>query len=285
MAKSKTTFAGNPNSQYNSDLIAKEVHDFHGQSIRVSDTRSVISSYYTHFRAEYNLDNQPIQVSYFRGSESHKTTLGCVSDAAGSLQNTYVMLYSAPDNKPFHIWFNVDDLGSDPAPEGSTPIEIQINSNDQASVIAMAISLTLNTLFKDDFTATRMNSVIDIKTTGLGLVTSSSNFGTGFTINNASGAQELVGFIEIDYDNSNPVYKGQTLKNYRFNLFTGQFEHREEATVPPNEVLWDEIATTFPSDISELYSYKYNAQVVQDVLVTYADSTKKLIVSVQKTRY
>jgi hypothetical protein len=277
--------ANNKNSQYDPGLIVKEVHDFHGQSIRVSDTRSVISSYYTHFRAEYNLDNQPIEVSYFRGSESHKTTLGCVSDAAGSLQNTYIMLYSAPDNKPFHIWFNVDNLGVDPVSENSTPIEIQINSNDPASVIAIAISLTLNTLFKDDFTATRMNSVIDIKTTGLGLVTSSSNFGTGFTINNVSGAQELVGFIEIDYDNSNPVYKGQTLKNYRFNLFTGQFEHREEATVPPNEVLWDEIATTFPAINQELYTYKKDEAVVQETLVTYVDGNRKQIVTVQKTRY
>jgi hypothetical protein len=277
--------ANNKNSQYDPGLIVKEVHDFHGQSIRTTDTRSVISSYYTHFRAEYNLDNQPIEVSYFRGSESHKTTLGCVSDVVGSLQNTYIKLFSAPDNKPFHIWFNVDNLGVDPAPQNSAPIEIQINANDPSSVIAMAVSLTLNTLFKDDFTASRTNSVVDIRTAGLGLVTSSSNFGTGFTITNTSGAQELVGFIEIDYDNSNPVYKGQTLKNYRFNLFTGQFEHREEATVPPNEVLWDEIATTFPSNISELYTYKYNAQVVQDVLVTYADPTKKLIVSVQKTRY
>jgi hypothetical protein len=277
--------ANNKNSQYDPGLIVKEVHDFHGQSIRTTDTRSVISSYYTHFRAEYNLDNQPIEVSYFRGSESHKTTLGCVSDVVGSLQNTYIKLFSAPDNKPFHIWFNVDNLGVDPAPQNSAPIEIQINANDPSSVIAMAVSLTLNTLFKDDFTASRTNSVVDIRTAGLGLVTSSSNFGTGFTITNTSGAQELVGFIEIDYDNSNPVYKGQTLKNYRFNLFTGQFEHREEATVPPNEVLWDEIATTFPSNISELYIYKYNAQVVQDVLVTYADPTKKIIVSVQKTRY
>ncbi len=277
--------ANNKNSQFDPGLIVKEVHDFHGQSIRTTDTRSVISSYYTHFRADYNLDNQPIEVSYFRGSESHKTTLGCVSDVVSSLQNTYIKLFSAPDNKPFHIWFNVDNFGVDPAPQNSTPIEIQINANDPSSVIAMAVSLTLNTLFKDDFTASRTNSVVDIRTAGLGLVTSSSNFGTGFTITNTSGAQELVGFIQIDYDNSNPVYKGQTLKNYRFNLFTGQFEHREEATVPPNEVLWDEIATTFPSDISELYSYKYDTQVVQDILVTYADSTKKLIVSVQKTRY
>jgi hypothetical protein len=275
----------NKNSQFDPGLIVKDVHDFHGQSIRVSDTRSVISSYYTHFRAEYNEENQPIEVSYFRGSEPHKTTLGCVSDLSGSLQNTYIKLYSAPDNKPFHIWFNVDSLGTDPAPENSTPIEIQINSNDPSSVIAMAVALTLNTLFKDDFTASRMNSVVDIKTTGLGLVTSSSNFGTDFTITNSNGAQELVGFIEIGYENLHPIYKGQTLKNYRFNLFTGQFEHKEEATIPLNEVLWDEIATTFPSDVSELYSYKYDSQAVQDVLVTYADPTKKIIVSVQKTRY
>lgn len=277
--------SNNKNSQYDPGLIVKEVHDLHGRAIRTYDTRSVVSGYYTHFRAEYNSESQPIEVFYFRGSESHKTTLGCVSDVSGSLQNTYINIFSAPDNKQFHIWFNVDGLGVDPAPENSTPIEIQINANDPASVIAMAISLTINTLFKDDFSASRVNSAVDVKTAGLGLVTSSSNFGTGFAITNTTGAQELVGFIQIDYENSHPVYKGQTLKNYRFNLFTGEFEHKEEATVPLNEVLWDEIATTFPSDVSELYSYKYDSQSVQDVLVTYADPTKKLIVSVQKTRY
>lgn len=277
--------SNNKNSQYDPGLIVKEVHDLHGRAIRTYDTRSVISGYYTHFRAEYNPESQPIEVSYFRGSESHKTTLGCVSDVSGSLQNTYINIFSAPDNKQFHIWFNVDGLGTDPAPENSTPIEIQINANDPSSVIAMAISLTINTLYKDDFSASRVNSAVDVKTAGLGLVTSSSNFGTGFAITNTTGAQELVGFIQIDYENSHPVYKGQTLKNYRFNLFTGEFEHKEEATVPLNEVLWDEIATTFPSDVSELYSYKYDSQSVQDVLVTYADPTKKLIVSVQKTRY
>lgn len=277
--------ADNKNSQYDPGLIVKEVHDFHGKSIRVSDTRSVVSNYYTHFRAEYNQDNQPTEVSYFRGSEPHKTTLGCVADLNGSLQNTYIQIYSAPDNKPFHIWFNVDALGVDPAPTGSTPIEIQINSNDPASVIAMAVSLTLNTLYKADFAVSRANAVVDIRTVGLGVVTSSSNFGTNFTITNTSGQQELISFIQIGYEGADPVYKGQVLKNYRFNLFSGEFEHREEPTVPLNEILWDEISTTFPSDNSELYSYKYDSSPVQDVLVTYADATKKLIVSVQKTRY
>jgi hypothetical protein len=277
--------ANNKNSQYDVGLVVKEVHDFHGQSIRVSDTRSVVSNYYTHFRAEYNQENQPIEVSYFRGSEPHKTTLGCVADLNGSLQETYIQIYSAPDNKPFHVWFNVDNLGVDPAPVGSTPIEIQINSNDPASVIAMAVSLTLNTLYKADFSVSRANSVVDIRTVGLGIVTSSSNFGTDFAITNMNGQQELVSFIQIGYDGVDPVYKGQVLKNYRFNLFSGEFEHREEAAVPLNEILWDEISTTFPSDNSELYAYKYNSNPVQDVLVTYADATKKLIVSVQKTRY
>ena len=98
------------------------------------------------------------------------------------------------------------------------------------------------------------------------------------------GVQELNSSIEIAYSGVDPIYKGQVLKGYRFNVFTGQFEHKEEV-LSPNEIVWDEIITTFPSGTSELYTYKLDTNSVQDVLVTYADSTKKVIVSVQKTRY
>lgn len=51
-----------------------------------------------------------------------------------------------------------------------------------------------------------------------------------------------------------------------------------------NTLAWDEIATTFPSDTTELFTYKNNTVPVQTVLVTYQDNTKKVIVSLQKTR-
>jgi len=275
----------NKNSQYDPGLIVKEVHDFYGKSLRVSDSRSVVDKFYTHFRVSYTDANLPSEVSYFRGTQAHKTTIGCVSDDNASLQNSYIKLYSAPDNKPFYLWFNVDELGTDPNITDSTGIEIPIQSNDDASVIAVAMSLVINTLHRSDFIASRTNSVIEIASVGLGTVTNSSDFGTDFVISNSVGKQELISHIQISYENQHPIYKGQVLKNYIFNVFSGQFELKEDLTNVVPEVVWDEISTTFPMENQELYSYKNNSVLVQHMLVTYADSTKKSIVAIQKTRY
>lgn len=272
-------------SFYDTGQIFKEVHDLHGKTLRVSDSRSVVGQFYTHFRVQYTVDNLPSEVSYFRGTQAHRTSIGCVSDINGSLQNKYIRIFSAPDNKAFHLWFNVDGLGTAPVIANSTAVEIPINSNDDALVIAMAITLVLNTMHKNDFYVTRANSVVEIATTGLGIVTNSSENQTGFAIVNTVGKQELISFIEIKYEGSNPVYKGQVLKNYIFNVFSGQFELKEDLSSSAVEVSWDEIATTFPADNKDLYTYKNNSVVVQETLVTYVDATKKQIVSVQKTRF
>ena len=272
-------------SFYDTGQIFKEVHDLHGKTLRVSDSMSVVGQFYSHFRVEYNNDNLPSQVSYFRGTQSHRTSVGCVSDNNRSLQNKYIRIYSAPDNKAFHLWFNVDDLGLPPVIEGSTPIEVPINSNDDSFVIAMAITLVLNTLHKNDFYVTRTSSAVEIQTTGLGVVSNTTDSSTGFAIVNNIGKQELISFIEIGYEGQNPVYKGQVLKNYIFNVFSGQFELKEDNTSALVQVIWDEISTTFPETNKDLYTYKNNNITVQQTLVTYVDSTKKQIVSVQKTRF
>jgi hypothetical protein len=272
-------------SFYDTGQIFKEVHDFHGKNLRVSDSNSVVNASYSHFRVEYTQENLPSKVSYFRGTEAHRTTLGIISDQDGSLQSAYITLFSAPDNKKFHLWFNVDELGIVPVIEDSTPIEVPINSNDDASIIAVAVSVILNAFYKTDFAVSRNNSVVEIKTVGLGLISNSEDFGTGFVISNTQGAQELISSIDITYEGENPVYKGQVLKGYRFNVFTGKFEHKEETSVSPNDVAWDQIVTLLVSDVSELYQYKFKNELVQDVLVTYEDESKRSIVSIQKTRY
>jgi len=271
-------------SFYDTGQIFKEVHDFHGKTLRVSDSRSVVSQFYTHFRVEYTGNNLPSKVSYFRGTQAHKTTIGCVSDLDGSLQNKYIKIFSAPDNKPFHLWFNVDDSGSAPVVAGSTAIEIPINRNDDALVIAMAIALVLNTLHKTDFVVTRNNAVVEISASEFGIITNSQDFGTGFALVNTPGKQELINSISISYDGQDPIYKGQVLKNYIFNVFSGQFELKEDLSSTNVEVSWDEIATTFPAENKELYTYKKDSVPVQETLVTYSDSTRKQIVSIQKTR-
>lgn len=271
-------------SFYDTGQIFKEVHDLHGKTLRVSDSRSVVGQFYTHFRVSYTNDNLPSEVSYFRGTQSHRTEIGCISDVDGSLQNKYIKIFSAPDNKAFHLWFNVDGLGTAPVIENSTPVEIPINSNDDSFVIAMAIYLILNTSYKNEFYVTRANSVVEIATVGLGVVTSSSDFQTGFAISNVLGKQETISNIKIGYEGQHPVYKGQVLKNYIFNVFSGQFELKEDLSSTAIEVSWDELSTTFPAENQELYTYKNNSVPVQETLVTYVDATKKQIVSVQKTR-
>jgi hypothetical protein len=276
--------SNNSNSFYDSGQIFKEVHDLHGKTLRVQDSRSVVDKFYTHFRVEYTADNLPSKVSYFRGTQSHRTNIGCISDVNGSLQNTYIKLFAGPDNKAFHLWFNVSAEGVAPIVIDSTPIEIPINLNDDATVISMAITLVINTLFKDFLYASRLNSAVEIASVGMGLVSNSQDFGTSFVISNNIGRQELISHIDIKYDGVHPIYKGQVLKNYIFNVFTGQFELKEDLTATVAEVSWDEISTTFPEENKELYTYKNNSIAVQEVLVTYVDNTKKQIVSIQKTR-
>jgi hypothetical protein len=224
VAKSKTTFAGNPNSQYDPGLIAKEVHDFFGQANRVLDARSV-TRFYSHFRATYNGDSLPDEVTYYHGTLAHRTQVGVLPDIGGSLNNKYLFIHSSPDAKKYHLWFNVDGLGTDPAPAGSIPIEVGVMSNDPAVVVATAITLTLNNLFGEVFYAVRTQTVVEIATVGLGVTTNSADFNTLFSITNTPGTQDIVTNLVIPYDGQDPIYNGQVLKSYRFNIFEGKFEN------------------------------------------------------------
>lgn len=271
----------NKNSQYDPSLIVKDVHDFHGQSIRVSNSKSIADKYYTHFRITYNEDSLPTQVIYYRGTKSHKTSVICVADISNSLQSDYITINSAPDNKKFHIWFNVGGLGVDPAPADSTGIEVPVSTNETAPIIAFAMKLIINSLFGQYFSASVQGSVVDIITKDFGVVDNSQSFATGFTISNSTGEQETVNKITIDYRGADPYYNGQLLKDYRFNVFTGEFEHNE----PALDVVWDSMVTTFPSLTSELYTYSFNSTTVQTVLVEYTTTQKNVISSIQKTRF
>lgn len=52
-----------------------------------------------------------------------------------------------------------------------------------------------------------------------------------------------------------------------------------------DHVNWDKLETTFPATNTELYTYKLNDSIVRTVLVIYEDSSKKTILSIQKTSY
>ena len=222
----------NKNSQYDAALIVKEVHDFYGQFIRTGDAKSLVPNYFSHFSVQYNVNNLPSIVEYYRGITSHITSVGCLADVSGSLNNKYLILRKVPDNTLFHLWFNVNGAGMDPSPINSTGIEISLNTNDSAQIVATAINITINTLFKQYFTCSKQSEVVQIKSVKLGQVFNSVDFNTGFLISNVTGTQELIEKVDVSYDSNNdPVYQGQTLKGMFYDLFSAKFVPLSSAAV------------------------------------------------------
>jgi hypothetical protein len=210
-------------SQFDPGQVLKDVHDFEGGFLRTSDVRSVVPSYYSHFSATYNSSNQPTNVIYYRGTKQQYTTVITEDDVSSSLNNKYFYIFSNPDNRKYHIWFNVNNAGTDPSPSNSTPIEINIAENDSNFTVAIAIRLVINSLFKDVFYASNQGAVVELKTIKEGVVNPSMDVNTGFDLVSTPGEQVIVSSIVIDYVGNSPVYNGQELKGYSYDIYSGKF--------------------------------------------------------------
>jgi hypothetical protein len=220
----------NKNSQYDSGLIVKEVHDFYGQYIRVRDTNSLNSQHFTHFSATYDVNNNPTQVIYYRGVTSHVTNIGCVADSASSLNNKYFSIRACPSNQKYHVWFNVGGAGVAPVVADSIGIEISLSVNDPAVVVATAIRLTINLLYSKIFTVTQLNATLEIRTVGFGVCSNTVDINTGFAITNTAGTQVVTDTVNLTYSGNDPIYNGQVLKNYKYDIWNGGFVFNASAS-------------------------------------------------------
>jgi hypothetical protein len=234
---SKSVFDGNPNSKYDAGLIVKEVHDFYGQSIRTTDANSVVKNFFTHFRAIYDVDNKPTEITYYRGMTAHKTSFDVI--ASPLLATGYFELHSAPDNQLWVVWFNVDGASTQPSVPGAKYIEVAIDSGDTAAVISTAIALTINALYKDVFVVTRNGTNVEIRTYGLGEVSPSDEAMTPFTFAQVPGTQAVVQKIVLTYSGTDPIYEGQILKGYTYDIYSGKFVQKVSINVDNIDVNLD----------------------------------------------
>ena len=165
MNKPGTVYDSSKASQLDPGQIAKDVHDFYGKANRVVDARSVVSSYFSHFRAEYNNDNNPTKVTYFHGLTAHVTEF--TSLMASSLAGKFFVLRSAPDNAKRVVWFNADGTGTAPVVSGAESyIEVSVDSTDVGLVTAAAIQLTINGIYGSLFQVQRNGAKLIIRTSG-----------------------------------------------------------------------------------------------------------------------
>lgn len=212
-------------SQLEGDQVLRDVHSYPGHYLRVRDANTVIDENFDTYKVTYNGSGDPTEVCYFKGTSSHVTQIAFVSDVSSSLNNKYFLIYSAKTGVTYHVWYNVDGAGVDPAPSGSVGIEIPITENETAAIVAYATQLVFNSLLKTSFNTTRANAVLTITNSVFGEIQDTIDIDTSFLINNIQGTDELIEKVNIDYDgDGNPIYKGVTLKGYTYNIVTGQFE-------------------------------------------------------------
>jgi hypothetical protein len=224
---SDAPFSGgkNKSSQFDPGGVIKNVHDLHAQALRTLDSLSVVSGYWSHFNVAYNVQNKPTSVSYYRGLTPNKVAITCSPDVSASLQNKYFYIFSGYDNQKYHVWFNVDSLGVNPAPANSIGIEISISSNEPAIIVAKAIQLTVNNLFNNKFTAAVVGNLVTIQNQAYGKFNPGIDVNTGFVITSETGTNEIVTEITLSYDvDGNPIYQGQVLKNYYYDIYSGKFK-------------------------------------------------------------
>lgn len=270
-------------SQLDFGGVLKDVHSFPGHYLRVKDSLTIVKQHYDYLTATYDTNGQPNQVKYYVGLTQHESKINILEDINSSLNNKYFFIFEGRSDRKFHVWYNVNGAGVDPLPSNSTGIEITINANDLSVIVTYATELVLNSnTFKQYFSAKRAGSTLYITAVKSGLTSNSVDINTGFSIVNTPGSSELVQVVDIFYNGSNPIFEGQELKNYYYNIFKGSFEKNQAATT---NAIWNSITTTFPSTTSELYTYKLDTTVVQTILVHYENSTKKVIINVEKTRF
>ena len=222
MIKKPTPYVNNLGTT--SDSVLREVSDLYGKSLRVSDANSVVDSHFSHFRADYDVSNNPTRIKYYHGTDARRTsfTLGMASTLGGK----YFKMYTAPDNQLVTIWFNVDGLNSQPSvPNTFKYIEIPLDVNDDPYMVGTALKLTIDGLFSNYFYTLLDDGVqIEIIASQMGECSPSDPATSGFTFIQVAGTQKLIQDIEIAYDGINPIFNGQVLSGYQFNIYSGKFE-------------------------------------------------------------
>lgn len=215
-------------SQLDPGAVLRDAHSYPGHYLRVRDALTLVKQHYDYLTATYS-GNLPTQVKYYVGLNPHITKINAVADTAGSLNNKYFFIYEGRSARKFHVWYNVNGAGVDPAPPNSTGIEVGVNTNDASAIVAYASELVLNSsLYREYFTAKRAGSQLVITANKAGVTSDSLDVDTGFTVLNQQGTSQLVQTVDIEYDGTDPLFDGQVMKGYYYDVFSGSFQKNVE---------------------------------------------------------
>lgn len=155
-----------------------------------------------------NIEILPVAVYY---GNYECSTVVATADVASSHNNDYFFLYDY-NNVKHHVWMNVGGAGVDPAPAGSTAIEVAFAVNASASTVAAAIAAAIDAFTGDKWSSTSEDASVCICNMQPGASTDvSAGVGlAGFTYTvNVQGSYENLGFVDGDIE---PNFEVQSLE-------------------------------------------------------------------------
>jgi len=165
---------------------------------------------------EYIITSNPSEDNRTFVDSEEISTVACVADVAGSLNNTYFEFStyggSADD---YYVWFNVAGGGTDPALTGKTAVPVAIASGATANAVATAVAAAVTA--ETDVTAAALTNTVTITNDVDGDVSRTADGGstsaTGFTITETRRGglaadhplQGLLGRGELTFDTSGNI--------------------------------------------------------------------------------
>lgn len=209
-------------SQYDLGGVLRSAHEDANQALRTTSANTSVPPKYSRVDLTYNTDGSVTNATFYKGELAETRSVTFVADVAGSLNNTYWTLYSENDESLYHVWYNVSGGGTDPAPAGSTGIEIPIETNDAKEIVKLATERVLE-CFSDFEVQECAPYVLRVRNSRKGPATDSIDSGTGFTITTVQqGSEKLIKSVDVPYD-------GKSI--YIFNTQEKRFENHPKTTI------------------------------------------------------
>jgi hypothetical protein len=202
-------------SQLDPGGVLKSAHQDQNNSLRITSANTSVPPKYARVALTYNGSGSVTNAIFYEGSQSEIRYITTVADSSGSLNNSYFILYSGYDRAKYHVWYDVNGAGVDPAPANSLGFRVPLQSNDSAEMVALATKLVLSNL--SDFNIVAIGSTqLRITNTEMGTATDTTQVSTGFTYLTAQqGSERIITSVVVPQD---------AYSKYLFNTQERRFE-------------------------------------------------------------
>lgn len=193
--------ARNKLSQLDPGGVLKDSHDFDSHALRTVGVNSLVPDQYDRPVMEYDVDYNLTKATFYRNTLAKKSVVEFKADVLSNLNNKYFEMYSSRDKEKYYVWYNVSGLGVDPSVPDASGIEVQIQANDAASVVAIATELTILLVADRNFNLQRVGNCLFIGNVEMGPSTGVVDINTTFNISTkVEGAETVIKVIKFEYD-------------------------------------------------------------------------------------